>query len=603
MSIALDLTHRFGTRLSWFHGAVIALSVMLSLFAWKYYKTQIETRTQQRFNVAADNTAKLIIDRLARYEDALWSGVAAQASHAGDISHAQWVSFAQSLELERKYPGTNGIGVIHFLRPEHVASYLARQRATRPDFAIKPAHDFDFFLPITSITPVAANMQAVGLDVAFETNRRTAAFAARDTGRAAITGPIELVQDASSTAGFLFYAPFYTPQTVNTTTSRQAGFRGAVYAPIIVNKLMDGLMPKNFRQVAFDLRDGDTTIYSELTPENQVVDPNPMHRTELPISVYGRTWTLDIQTDLTFRAANTYTQPNWILAGGFFVESLIVTIIILLTRTNQNAVQYADKVTKELRNKSNELVETNTRLHRKNKELEQFSYIASHDLKTPIRGIGGLVEMIEEDLEDYFDTQSAHPDVRRNLHHIQDRVLRMTQLTNGLLAMSTVAPMVSSTQCMAFDQMVATLIFDFDLAQDQITLHGDVEAAEIDTLNLRRVFENLTSNAIKYHTGRDSLKIEIHVETQDNFYMIRVDDNGPGIEPAYRKKVFELFETLGVDLGENATGIGLSIVKKAVEQHGGTITVGQSAMGGASFAFQWPHLVAPSAAIHISNAA
>lgn len=597
------LTERFETKLSLFHGAVIALSVMLSLFAWKYYKTQIEARTQQRFDVAADNTAKLIVDRLTKYEDALWSGVAAISSHSGDMNHAEWTTFAQTLELETKYPGTNGIGVIDFLRPDQVPAYLSRQRMTRPDFAIKPAHEFNFLMPITSIIPVDANLQAVGLDVAFETNRRSAAFAARDTGKAAITGPIELVQDANSTAGFLFYAPFYDTRTPNTKEARQAEFRGAVYAPIIVAKLMDGLMPKNFRQVSFDLRDGDATIYSEFTPDNEVLDPDPMHSTELPISVYGRTWTLDIHSDLTFRAANTYTQPNWILAGGFFVEALIVTIIILLTRSNQNAARYADKVTKELRKKSDEILAANTTLHRKNKELEQFSYVASHDLKTPIRGIGGLVEMIEEDLEPYFKTETANQDVQRNLRLIQERVLRMTHLTEGLLAMSTVAPMVSATQNMALDRMVASLISDFDLTKDQITLHADIKAARVDTLNLRRVFENLTSNAIKYHTGDGALKIEINVETQGNFCMIRFDDNGPGIDPAYRKKVFELFETLGVDLGQNATGIGLAIVKKAVEQHGGTITVGQSAMGGASFTFQWPHAATPPATVEISNAA
>jgi CHASE1-domain containing sensor protein len=187
---------------------VVGLSLTLTLAAWQFSKYQVETRVGLRFEASRNRALGLIVDRMQKYEDALWAGVAAIESHGGDMSYEDFHIFAQTLRIDEKYPGINGIGIIHFHTSETLASYLATQRHERPQFRIFPEHEQPVYMPITFVEPEDINAAAIGLDVAHELYRRTAALKSRDTGAAQITGPIVLVQDADSTAGFLFYAPF-----------------------------------------------------------------------------------------------------------------------------------------------------------------------------------------------------------------------------------------------------------------------------------------------------------------------------------------------------------------------------------------------------------
>jgi CHASE1-domain containing sensor protein len=113
-----------------------------------------------------------------------------------EVDYHQWLAYATTLGIERKYPGINGIGIIHALDQADLPAYLAAQRAIHPSYQIHPEHSRTEYYPITYIEPFKSNKKAVGLDMAHETNRFTAAKKARDTGEAQITGPITLVQDA-----------------------------------------------------------------------------------------------------------------------------------------------------------------------------------------------------------------------------------------------------------------------------------------------------------------------------------------------------------------------------------------------------------------------
>ncbi|MEH6647255.1 CHASE domain-containing protein [Sulfitobacter sp.] len=168
----------------------------------------------------------LISERMAKYEDALWAGVAAVKSHGGDITYPAWHEFARTLRIDERYRGINGIGIIHIKTPDQIDEYLANQRVDRPNFDIYPQHDQPVFMPITFIEPEDVNAAAIGLDLAHETNRRTAALLSRDTGLAQITGPIKLVQDAGHTPGFLFYAPFYRGGPHHDKAARKNSFAG-----------------------------------------------------------------------------------------------------------------------------------------------------------------------------------------------------------------------------------------------------------------------------------------------------------------------------------------------------------------------------------------
>lgn len=568
-------------RISTLHIAIVVLSMTLSFGAWIYSKKQAETRIEQRFAASRDHIVGLIADRMLKYEDALWAGVAAIESHGGDMTLPEWRVFATHLRIDEKYPGINGIGVIHFLSESSVEEYLNQRRAERPEFEIHPPHDQDFYMPISFIEPQQENAAAVGLDVAHELNRRTAALASRDTGEARITGPIVLVQDQDATSGFLFYAPFYRDGLPADLTERRNSAIGLVYAPFVVRNLLVGLLAQDARLTSISISDAGETIYDEHSSEEDLHDPDPMFAEEVRLDMYGRTWTLDIRSNLAFRENNTNVQPTLILIGGLLIEALIVSLFVLMARANRRAVRYAEKVTSELRIEQQKLMRTN-------EELEQFAYAASHDLKTPIRGISGLTEMLREDLDDYLSSPDVNPEIAMNLDLILDRVNRMNDLTDGIIQFSRIGTRTESAAPLDLRELVLSLTSDFNLSPDQIDLDSSVDRIEADPVGLRRVVENLVGNSVKYHHAIEDLNVQITCEETSDGYTFSVADNGPGIDPKHQEKIFDMFQTLRTADAPESTGIGLAIVKKVVEGHGGSVTLDSSVGNGTRFSFPWP---------------
>ncbi len=570
-----------GAQVSGLHLVIIALSLIMTLGAWQFSRYQIETRTSARFEQTRDRVVDLLRNGMLKYEDALWAGVSAVESHGGDMSLEQWRDFARTLRIDVKYPGINGIGIIHFLDQADLPRYLARRNAERPGFAIYPDHPHDLKMPISFIVPETANKEAIGLDVAHEINRRTAALASRDLGKAQITGPITLVQDAGHTPGFLFYAPFYADVTAASPATREKRSAGAVYAPFVVSKLMNGLLAKERRNVHFSITDAETVIYDEHEADDALTDPDPMYAEQVMLELYGRNWMIDMRTNLAFRANSSYAQPWVILVGGLVIEALIIALIILMSRANIRAVDYANTVTAALKKESHKLA-------KRNEEMQQFTYIASHDLKTPIRGIAGLTEILREDLEPYLSDPDADPEIRKNLDRIEERANRMGELTRGIIDFARSGEAEPVNVPLPLAKTIEDMRIDFGLQNDALVLSSEVNAVHHDSFGLHRVLENLVSNAIKHHDNLKPMRVEVMVRRRDNRLEFTVRDNGPGIDPQYHQRIFEVFQTLRLNDEVESTGIGLAIVKKIVERHGGKVSLVSAPSDGATFRFDWP---------------
>ncbi|MBW4710662.1 CHASE domain-containing protein [Roseobacter sp. YSTF-M11] len=583
-------------KISMLHIMIVMLSMVLTFSAWQFSKNQSESRIEQRFNASRDRIVGLIQDRMLKYEDALQAGVAAMESHEGNMTLDQWRVFATHLRIDEKYPGINGIGVIHFLSDQTLGAYLEQRRAERPGFEIFPPHEQDIYMPISFIEPEDINAAAVGLDVAHELNRRSAALASRDTGDAHISGPIVLVQDANATSGFLFYAPFYRGDLPGGAAERRERIIGVVYAPFVMRNLLGGLLAKDLRHTSISISDSGQKIYDEHSSVEERHDPAPMFTDTVNLDVYGRTWSLDIRSNLAFRNDNTYSQPTMILVGGLVIEALILSLLILMVRANRKAVAYADEVTKELRTEKQKLVRTN-------EELEQFAYAASHDLKTPIRGISGLTEMIKEDLEDYLSSPGANPEISMSLDLILDRVQRMNDLTTGIIEFSRIGVQAGDCGPLHLCELVASLTSDFKLKPHQIVLESPVNEICTDPVSLRRVIENLVGNSVKYHGSPDQLSIAITCRETPNSLEFSVKDNGPGIAPKFQRRIFEMFQTLRTGDAPESTGIGLAIVKKAIEVNGGQVRLESTPGNGTTFHFQWPKQAASLGPIEAGIAA
>lgn len=569
-------------KISSLHVLVVSLSLMMTIGAWLYSKQQVNLQIESRFEASKSRTIDLIVDRMSRYEDALWSGVAHVDALGADVTAASWKHFASSLNIEKKYPGVNGIGLIQFVDRQNLQAYMTARESEERDFSIFPEHDLDFLLPITFIEPENINAAAVGLDVAHETNRRTGLLASRDSGGAQITGPIFLVQDSGHTPGFLFYTPFYSDAAPTSLSERRDRFAGVVYAPFVVRKLVEGLLSKDLRDVRFSLRDGEQLIYNEHDPDEPLHDDAPLFTDTVELDMYGRIWTVDVRTNQAFRAQNSFDQPNLILAGGLIIEILVISMLVMLTRSNQQAHRYAEELTKELRAKTDHLEKANA-------EIEQFVYVASHDLKTPVRGIGFLADVIEEDLEEIIGPLAKHPEIKSQIDMIRERVSRMNDLTKGIMEFSRVGHRDSDAgEHLSVRKLIEDCVADFEVDATTVQCSSDVEFVRYDSHNFRRVMENLIGNALKYHPNPRIARIEVSIEDLGEHLRVAVKDDGDGIPAEFHEKIFDVFQTLRAGSGPESTGIGLAIVKKAIQRNGFDIWLSSSDGHGAEFKFDWP---------------
>jgi len=231
-----------------------------------------------------------------------------------------------------------------------------------------------------------------------------------------------------------------------------------------------------------------------------------------------------------------------------------------------------------VKNRTEELV-------RSNKDLEQFAYVASHDLQEPLRAISGFIELLRRSLEKHLDEKT-----NEYMNFSIDGAKRMQSLINGLLEYSRVGTQGKKPQEVnskeALDEALAHLQAGIEESGAKITA-DDLPVVYFDDLQLMRLFQNLIGNAIKFRS--DEIP-QIHVSAihQNAAWRFAVRDNGIGIEPQYAERIFMIFQRLHTRKTYAGTGIGLSICKKIIERHGGKIWVKSTPESGSTFYFTVP---------------
>jgi PAS domain S-box-containing protein len=224
-------------------------------------------------------------------------------------------------------------------------------------------------------------------------------------------------------------------------------------------------------------------------------------------------------------------------------------------------------------------------LKRSNLDLEQFAYVASHDLQEPLRAVGGYVRLLERNLSNSLDARS-----REFITGAFDGAVRMERLIEDLLAYSRIgsrgrefAPTELDTLLgQALDNLRASIAS----ARASVTCEPLPRVA-VDATQIMQVFQNLVGNALKFR-GEAPPAIHVGASQQDGRWVISVRDNGIGIDPEYFGKIFHLFQRLHTRKQYPGTGIGLALCKRIIERHGGTIWVESQPGKGATFYFSIP---------------
>jgi signal transduction histidine kinase len=223
-------------------------------------------------------------------------------------------------------------------------------------------------------------------------------------------------------------------------------------------------------------------------------------------------------------------------------------------------------------------------LERSNRDLNQFAYVASHDLKAPLRGIANLAHWLEEDLGEALNGNS-----REHIRVLLNRVQRMEGLIDGILSYARAGRASGPREDIDVTKLVDDVIEL--LAPTTGTYHVDVPetlpriAAE--RAPFQQVWMNLLGNAFK-HSRRENIEIQVRAVDRESHWEFGVADNGPGIAPQYHQRIFGIFQTLASRDKLEGTGIGLATVKKIVESEGGKVWVESQVGNGATFRFTWP---------------
>jgi PAS domain S-box-containing protein len=292
---------------------------------------------------------------------------------------------------------------------------------------------------------------------------------------------------------------------------------------------------------------------------------------------------------LRFEATHFHKQGNIITLE--VIASLIMLkgekYIIAFHRDITDRV----KASEELKRRMNELTSLNTELEQftyANQELKQFAYTASHQLQEPIRTVGNYTQIIEEDYAGLFDLNGL-----RHLHIIRDATARMAVLINSLMEFSQLG---RNKKLVAVDchKLIETVIADLKsllLSSNTIVDVGDMPVINLYEIEIRQLFQNLISNAVKFQKKDTRPLIRIRSERLSDRWKFSVSDNGLGIAAEHFVKIFDIFQRLHTDEEEfEGKGIGLAYCKKIVQLHLGEIWV-ESALGeGSTFYFTIPDL-------------
>lgn len=238
--------------------------------------------------------------------------------------------------------------------------------------------------------------------------------------------------------------------------------------------------------------------------------------------------------------------------------------------------------------KDRELLALQTQeLARSNADLEQFAYVASHDLRAPLRSIVTLVGFVESDLGEAIPAKS-----KEHLTELRRRALAMQALTDDLLIYSQAGREAEEVRLVDTAEMIREIVFLLDPPVGfEVSCVGEMPVVQTARGPLEQVMRNLVANAIKHH-DRDAGKVTVSALDRGRFWEFVLSDDGPGIDVADRDRAFQVFRRFQGRPNSKGSGMGLAIVQRIVKSFGGKISLDPGAGRGATFRFSWPKDVA-----------
>ena len=303
---------------------------------------------------------------------------------------------------------------------------------------------------------------------------------------------------------------------------------------------------------------------------------------DLWLSVVMGAWLLDVALSVGLNAGRFDLGFYAGRVCGILAASFVLVVLLI-----ENSVLYARlvKAHESERRRSTELVTANRDLDAANKELDSFSYSVSHDLRAPLRGMDSCAGILQEDFGERLGAEGG-----RLIQAIQADCRRMAQLIDDLLAFARLGRQPLHTQRVAVNDLVTEILLELRPGYEGRHIRfevGELGTVQADRALLKEVFANLLGNAIKFTGKAEQPSIVVRSEADPAFkgtiYVVR--DNGAGFDMRHAEKLFQVFERLHRRDEFEGTGVGLAIVQRIVERHGGRIWADGRPGQGATFYF------------------
>ncbi|MBZ0104529.1 MAG: PAS domain S-box protein [Sulfuricella denitrificans] len=343
---------------------ILLLGLIATFLGWRYTSVNVEQEARSTFEYHMKSATQNLRHRMDSYAEVL-RGLQGHLNGANEIGREEFRRYLMQLNLQKRYPGFRVIGFAPRVAPEKKSLYEENVRKDTsidpggyPHFAIRPAAEHPEYFPITFLQPMAGNEKAFGLDFGSETERFSTLKRARDTGEAAATGRIILVQDETRKSGFILMLPLYQRgQPVQTEEQRRSAFMGVLYAAFVMSDLMNGvftsdLLTRNQLQItdsgmaSANPGTGGVTIFDNMVKTKDLsLDPQLKYLTT--ILVGGRQWMLEYRggrRDLNTRES----LPLFVLLAGLSITLLTFGIIRSLANAKIRAQKIAEDITGEL---------------------------------------------------------------------------------------------------------------------------------------------------------------------------------------------------------------------------------------------------------------
>ncbi len=409
---------------------------------------------------------------------------------------------------------------------------------------------------------------------------------ARDSGLPIAISGFGMFREANSHKQILIFHPVYeTGRTVDTEESRRKHLRGYVLGEFNLSSIIDATMPE------LDALGLMLFFYDNYIPGDEAIlygqdNPQAPFSSRILLQAGSRQWTLEFFPRETY----LWRHPGWnswvVLIGGLFFTTLLQAFLLVVTARAEFVKRQVAEQTEEIRKANESLERAVHQLHESNAELERFAYVASHDLKEPLRKVSSYTSLLERQYGDQFDEKArtyiaAANDSADRMRTLIEDILEYARLGNDPDRFESVD--VNHTMVMVKENLRETIEQSAAVIE-----YENLPTVSANPVRLLRLLQNLVANGIKYQPPFARPKIHITAEDKGNEWLFVVRDNGIGMKQEYCKRIFEPFERLHGKKEYAGTGLGLSICQKIVQGFGGRIWAQSRPGQGSVFYFTVP---------------